>query len=217
MATGDTRRKALRSGERSKVRMADASAVLRLPAGVRMRVSPAMFWRLCGANPDLRLERTAQGKLIVMAPAGSESGGQNFELAGQLFVWCRVDGTGKGFDSSTGFTLPNGAVVAPDVAWITWLRWHAVPTENQKKFAPICPDFVAELRSPSDSLTKLRLKMGDYIAQGVRLGWLIDPIRVMVEIYRPGREVEVLQRPASLSGEDVLPGFVLDLRGILFD
>ena len=176
-----------------------------------------MFWKLCVANPDLRLERTAQGRLIVMAPAGSESGGDNADLVIDLGIWARADATGKVFDSSAGFTLPNGAIVAADAAWIRLDRWEEVPREERRKFASICPDFVVELRSPSDSPPELRRKMRQYIDQGVRLGWLIDPMTGMVEISRPGRAVENLQRPSTLSGEDVLPGFVLDLRGILGD
>ncbi len=201
----------------AKAPVGQVKVVFQLPSKARLRVSPSMFWELCRVNPDLRLERSATGRLIIMAPAGSESGGQNFDLTGQLFVWCRQNGTGKGFDSSTGFTLPNGAVVGPDAAWIALDRWQAIPAADRQKFAPICPDFVAELRSPSDSLKKLRLKMRQYIDQGVRLGWLLDPITAKVEIYRPGRDVEVLDRPATLAGEDVLPGFVLELRGILFE
>ena len=152
-----------------------------------------------------------------MAPAGSESGGRNMDLSGRLWLWNRTVQLGKVFDSSTGFTLPNGAIVSADASWIRMDRWEAVSSEQREKFAPICPDFVVELRSPSDRLKPLRRKMVEYIAQGVRLGWLLDPIRAKVEVYRPGRDVEVLDRPLSLSGEDVLPGFVLDLQGILFD
>lgn len=191
--------------------------VLELPRSARLQVSAEMFERICRENPDLRLERTAKGKLIVMAPAGSESGGTNADLVISLGIWTRADGTGKVFESSAGFTLPNGAICAPDVAWIKLDRYLAVSLEQRRRFAPICPDFVVELRSPSDKLKALRRKMRVYISQGVRLGWLLDPITGLVEIHRPEREVEVLRRPATLSGEDVLPGFVLDLRGILFD
>ena len=186
-----------------------------LPRGVHLRVTPEQFWEFCRVNPDLRLERTATGKLIVMAPAGSESGGINADLTGQLWSWNRTAGLGKVFDSSVGFTLRNSAIVSPDLAWIRLDRWQAVPAEDRRKFASICPDFVAELRSPTDSLRQLQTKMRQYVAQGVRLGWLLDPIRSQVEIHRPGRDAEVLDRPVTLSGEEVLPGFVLDLRGIL--
>ena len=215
MATGKARRTKIR--ESIGIRAGDDRLVVNLPPGACLRISPEMFWRLCGKNRELRLERTAQGKLIVMAPAGSESGGQNADLVIDLGIWARGDGTGKVFDSSTGFTLPNGAVFSPDASWIALDRWRAIPADARKKFAPICPDFVAEIRSPSDSVAELRRKMVEYREQGVRLGWLLDAVTGLVEVYRPGREPEVLDRPATLAGEDVLPGFVLDLRGILFD
>ncbi len=200
------------------VQVATASPfVLELPRSAGLSVSPEMFWKICCENPDLRLERTAKGKLIVMAPAGGESAGQNADLVTDLNIWCRTDGTGKVFDSSAGFKLSNGAIVGPDASWIKLDRYSTLSLEQRKRLPPICPDFVVELRSPSDKLGKLRRKMQQYIAQGVKLGWLLDPITGLVEVYRPGREVEVLNRPATLSGEDVLPGFVLNLRGILFD
>ncbi len=184
---------------------------------VQVRVSPPLFRQLCRANPELRLERTATGKLVVMAPAGSESGGRNANLVTDLVIWARADGTGQVFDSSAGFTLPNGAIRSPDASWISLERWHALPVAARQSFAPICPDFVVELRSPTDPLKSLRRKLREYIDQGARLGWLLDPIRGVVEVYRPAQGVEVLQHPATLGGEAVLPGFVLDLRGILFD
>ena len=180
-------------------------------------VSEKAFWRLCRNNPDLRLERSARGELIVMAPAGAETGHRNAGLTAQLWNWSRRDGSGLSFDSSTGFTLPNGATRSPDASWIVRERWEALPSEAREKFAPICPDFVVELRSPSDDLTTLRDKMREYLDQGVRLAWMIDPKTSEAEIYRPGRPVETLKRPMTLSGEEVLPEFVLDLRGILFD
>ena len=182
-----------------------------------LRATSEAFWRLCVANPDLRLERTARGEVIVMAPAGSESGWRNGKLTMRLGNWAEADGTGEFFDSSTGYTLPNGAVRSPDASWIVRDRWLAIPVRDRKRFAPICPDFVVEITSPSDDLGKIRKRMIKYHSQGVRLGWLIDPEHELVEIYRPGRPVETLNRPAALSGEDVLPGFVLDLKGILFD
>jgi Uma2 family endonuclease len=182
-----------------------------------LRLTDRVFWKLCAANPDLRLERSARGELIVMTPAASESGERNAELTVQLGIWAKATGTGKFFDSSAGFTLPNGAIRAPDASWVAQERWDALTPEQRKGFAHLCPDFVAELRSESDSKIKLRAKMREYIGQGARLGWLIDPAEGTVEVYRPGRAAEVLDRPATLSGEDVLPGFVLDLSGILFD
>ena len=190
---------------------------LNVPADVRLRISPAGFWRLCGVNRDLRLERTAEGVLIVMAPAGSGSGRRNASLTAQLFYWSKADGTGVAFDSSAGFTLPNGAVRAPDTSWIVRARWDELTPARQEKFAPICPDFVAELQSPSDTRSDVQQKMREYQAQGARLGWLIDPERGEAEIYRPGQPVEVLKQPTRLSGEHGLPGIVLDLKGILSD
>jgi Uma2 family endonuclease len=190
---------------------------LAVPPDVRLRVTDEDFWRLCQLNPDLRLERTARGELIVMAPAGTESGGRNAKLTTRLGIWAEANGTGEHFDSSTGYTLPNGATKSPDASWIRKERWNALTPEQKKKFAPICPDFAAELCSPSDDKEKAREKMREYMSQGLRLGWLIDPNDGTVEIYRPGRPVETLNKPATLSGEDVLPGLVLDLKGILFD
>ncbi|HEX8203392.1 MAG TPA: Uma2 family endonuclease, partial [Isosphaeraceae bacterium] len=146
---------------------------------------------------------------------GAESGGQNLTLSGQLYVWVKTSGLGRAFDSSAGFTLPSGAIRAPDASWVAQDRWDALTPEERKGFAPLCPDFVVELRSPTDRLQEVRAKMREYRSQGARLGWLIDPKRKAVEVYRPRRRVEVLQAPATLSGEDILPGFVLDLKGIL--
>lgn len=194
------------------------TVMLEVPSDVRLYVSAAGFWKLCCENRDLRLERTARGALIVMSPASSGSGRRNSWLTAQLAYWANRDGSGVAFDSSAGFTLPKGDVFAADATWIRKERWDALTLEEQEKgFAPICPDFIAELRSNSDRLKDLRKKMNEYIDQGVRLAWLIDPLKQTVEIYRPGRAVETLKRPANLSGEEVLPGFVLDLKGILFD
>ncbi len=172
------------------------------------------FFEFCQINRDLRIERTATGELLIMPPTGSETGGRNFNLIGQLWAWVNQDGTGIGFDSSTGFKLPNGALASPDAAWVKLERWNALTPEQQKKFAPICPDFVVELRSPSDNLEPLKTKMQEYIDNGALLGWLIDRKNRQVYIYRPGVAVECLDNPATLSGDSVLPGFVLDLSKI---
>jgi Uma2 family endonuclease len=191
---------------------------LELPPDVRLFVSPAGFWRLCQANPDIRLERTARGVIEAMRPAFGRTGARNAGLTAQVVLWSWKDGTGTAFDSSAGVTLPNGAVRSPDTSWIRNERWNALTTEQRvDSFSPICPDFVVELRSRTDRVKKLRAKMREYLAQGARLGWLLDPPRGTVEIYCPGRPVERLSKPVTLSGEDVLPGFVLDLKGILFD
>lgn len=179
------------------------------------RLSAEGFLELCQANQDLQLERTATGEVIIMPPTFSWTGKQNSGLNAQLWNWNDQTGLGIVFDSSTGFTLPNSAVRSPDASWVTNERWEALSESQQREeFSPLSPDFVVELRSSSDSLKKLREKMQEYIDNGVRLGWLIDSTTKQVEIYRPGREVEVLESPALLSGEDLLPGFVLDLNRV---
>jgi Uma2 family endonuclease len=172
------------------------------------------FDRLCRANPDRALELTAQGELIIMPPVGGESGSYESEIDIDLGIWNRSTRLGKTFSSSTLFVLPDGSRKSPDVAWVELSRWEALTTEERKKFLPLAPDFVIELRSETDRLPPLQGKMLEYRDNGVRLGWLIDPQQQQVEIYRPGREVEVLRSPISLDGEDVLPGFVLDLSQI---
>jgi Uma2 family endonuclease len=172
------------------------------------------FYELCQNNCDLRLEKTAQGELIVMPPAGWESGNQNARLTQRLGNWADADGTGLAFDSSTGFVLPNGAIRSPDAAWIPYQRL-AARNPNPTRFLPMAPDFVVELRSETDPLKQLQQKMQEYMDNGTRLGWLIDPQNQRVEIYRPRQAAEVLQSPNQLSGEDVLSGFVLELQQIL--
>lgn len=172
------------------------------------------FWELSLSNRDVRLELTAQGKLIVMPPTGWESGKRNMKLGSRLSFWSEADGTGVAFDSSTGFRLPNGAVRSPDVAWVRQDRLDALDPDPDK-FLPLAPDFVIELRSASDSAKDLRDKMKEYMDNGVRLGWFLNAKAKEVEVYRQGQEVEVLKSPMSLSGEDVLPGFVMELKEIL--
>lgn len=172
------------------------------------------FFDLCKLNQNLRFERTARGELLIMPPAGWGTGGRNFRLIGQLFTWTEQNKTGIGFDSSTGFILPNGATFSPDAAWIKLERWNALSTEQQEKFAAISPDFVVELRSYSDNLTFLKAKMQKYINNGVKLGWLIDSKHRKVYIYRPQISVECLDNPVTVSGDPELSGFVLDLSKI---
>jgi Uma2 family endonuclease len=172
------------------------------------------FVEMVAANKDLRLELSSQGELSIMSPTGGETGNRNFEMCLDLGYWNRQNGLGKAFDSSTGFKLPNGATRSPDVSWIKIERWNALTPEQRKKFLPLCPDFVIELVSESDDLADTQAKMREYIANGLRLGWLINPKSQQVEIYRQNQEMEVLQSPTSLSGEDVLPGFILDLQPI---
>ena len=179
-----------------------------------IELTDEQFFQLCLNNRDLRLERTAQGELIIMPPTGWGSGNRNGRLTQRLFNWTDADGTGLAFDSSTGFKLPNGANRSPDASWVSRERLEAL-NPDPTRFLPIAPDFAVELRSDSDSLKTTQQKMQEYIDCGVRLGWLIDPQNQQVEIYRQGKEVEVLHSPTSLSGEDVLPGFVLDLSQIL--
>lgn len=168
----------------------------------------------CQLNQDFRIERQATGEIVIMSPTGSETEQYNFDLIGQLWAWTKQDGTGVGFGSSGGFTLPNGAVRSPDAAWIKKTDWLAIPLEKRKKFAPICPEFVIELRSESDNLKELKMKMEEYIKNGTSLEWLIDRVQCKVYIYRVNSSVEELANPTSLSGEAILPGFVLDLSGI---
>lgn len=173
------------------------------------------FSALCRANPEVKFERSAQGELIVMPPTGGETGNRNIKLSARLENWADADGSGLAFDSSTMFQLPNGAFRSPDAAWISLQRWEALTNEERAAFPPICPDFVVELRSPSDSLKGIQDKMQEYIDNGARLGWLLDPKNQQVEIYRPHQPKQLLLAPTSLSGEQVLPGFVLDLHQIL--
>jgi Uma2 family endonuclease len=178
-------------------------------------LSEAEFWELAQIHPELSLERDGRGALVVMAPAGADSDNRNCELIVQIGTWNRVTRLGKLFGSSAGFTLPNGAIRSPDAAWVLLSRWNALSTDERARFPHLCPDFVAEVRSPSDSPSDLRAKMREYIEQGARLGWLIDPIEGIVEIHRPGREPECIVRPRTLSGEDVMPGLVVNLDEIL--
>lgn len=174
------------------------------------------FYQLCQENPDIKIERDTKGNLIIMPPTGGETGNRNFSVLGQLWAWVEANPElGLGFDSSTEFNLPNGGDRSPDAAWVSLERWLSLTPEQKKRFPPICPDFVIELRSESDRLIKLQEKMQEYIASGLRLGWLIDPKNKVVEIYRQGSPVEVLRSPATLSGENVLPGFVLTLLKIM--
>lgn len=184
---------------------------------LRMRSSAPMsdeaFYEFCRANPDLAIERTAEGEIVVMSPTGARTGRRNFSLIGQLFAWTERDGSGVGFDSSTGFLLPNGAERSPDAAWVASSRWNALSAEEQEKFAPLCPDFVIELSSPRSDLVELRSKMQEYRSCGTRLGWLLELKDRRVWVYRP-EGIEELSCPDELAGDPVLPGFVLDLRRV---
>ncbi|BBC26142.1 Uma2 family endonuclease [Pseudanabaena sp. ABRG5-3] len=179
-----------------------------------VKLTREQFYELCAANPELKLERNANGELVIMSPTGGETGAWNSDITIDLGIWNRQTATGKTFDSSTGFSLPRGSDRSPDAAWIPIEKWNALSPEQRKKFLPLCPDFVIELLSPTDSWIKGLAKMQEYQDNGCRLGWLIDPESKRVAIYRLGQPVEVLEAPVSLSGEDVLLGFVLNLENI---
>lgn len=180
---------------------------------VLQKLNEDEFFEFCRANPDMRIERTADGDLIVMPPTGGETGHRNFVLYLLFNDWAEKDGSGIAFDSSTGFLLPNGAVRSPDLAWITMDRWNSLSATQKRAFIPLCPDFVVELRSHSDSLSDLRAKMQEYRENGVRLGWLIDPANRKIYVYDVTGET-VLDYPMSVSGDPVLPGFVMKLGRI---
>lgn len=180
-----------------------------------IELTDELFTKLCQANPDLRLERDAHWRLMVMTPAGSESSHRNAELTFQLGFWSRLQKSlGIAFDSSGGFILPNGAIRSPDASWILRSRWDSLNQDQKRGFAPLCPDFVVELRSPSDSLSDLQAKLEEYLANGSRLGWLLDPSTQTVYVYRPALSVEALINPKTLSADPELPGFILDLTAI---
>ncbi len=176
-----------------------------------VNLTDEQFYRLCQVNQDWQLERTAQGKLVVMAPVGGISGNREADFIIDLGVWNRQTRLGKVFSSSTIFRLPNGGDRSPDAAWVSLPHWKALNREEQEKFPPLCPDFVIELRSRTDSLPEIQAKMQEYLNSGLQLGWLINPQQQQVEIYRPNQSIEILELPADLTGEDVLPGFSLSL------
>lgn len=177
-----------------------------------VHLTDEQFYQLCRSNPDLTIERSAKGALIVMTPVGGEGGSYEMDLGGELYLWNKQSVQGKVFSSSTLFKLPNGGDRSPDAAWVELSRWQALTPEQRRKFPPIAPDFVIELRSPTDDLELLRAKMQEYMDAGVRLGWMLNPQDQQVEIYRQGQPKEVRQLPTQLSGEDVLPGFVLSVN-----
>jgi Uma2 family endonuclease len=185
---------------------------LNLPQTLKM--SQEQFAELAQMNQDVRLELTAKGELIIMPPTGGETGARNSDLTGQIWLWNRQKNLGKAFDSSTGFVLPDGANRSPDASWIKMERWSELTPEQRKKLLPLCPDFAVELVSESDRLANTREKMQEYLENGLRLGWLIDPKTRTVEIYRPNKAVEALENPVTLSGEDVLTDFTLNLAEI---
>ena len=189
------------------------TVLLRLPPDLQL--TDDQFYEFCRLNRELRIERTAQGGLVIMAPAGGDTSDKNAEVTMQLRLWAKQDETGGTFDSSGGFVLPNGATRSPDASWVRNDRLAALTAEERARFLPLCPDFVIELRSPTDSLSTLQDKMREYLENGAQLGWLIDPLGGQVFVYRPSEPVERLEEPDSASADPVLPGFRLELAEIL--
>ncbi|OQX27468.1 MAG: hypothetical protein BWK80_05170 [Desulfobacteraceae bacterium IS3] len=187
---------------------------------LQLRFSPAItltddqFYDFCQINRELQIEKTGRGDIVIMSPAGGETSRKNSELAAALVNWAKKDKTGVVFDSSGGFILPNGATRAPDAAWVKRSRLSGLTREQKEKFIPLCPDFVIELRSPSDSLRSLQDKMQEYMDNGAELGWLIDPGQRKIFVYHPESDTECLENPAEISGEPVLPDFMLELSEI---
>ena len=203
----------------NNLQAAEPAGVFVLPQPISLdfhsaRLTERQFEELCRNHPDLKFELSAKGELIVMPPTSMESGWRNSDLNFEVLKWAREDKTGIVFDSSTMFTFPSGAKRSPDVSWILKERVEALTLAERQKFARLVPDFVIELRSPSDSISDLQEKMAEYIASGVRLGWLIDPLEQKVYVYRAGGAVEILDNPENVSGEDVLRGFELNVRRI---
>ncbi len=186
--------------------------VLRLSPLIKL--TEEQFAQFCGLNPELHIERAATGELEIMSPTKGPTGNRNAKITTQLENWTERDGTGLSFDSSMGFTLPNGAIREPDASWVPKSRLAALSPQDRDRFLPLCPDFVIELRSDTDRLSVLQAKMQEYIANGARLGLLIDPLDRRVYIYRPDRDVETFEDPESVSADPILPGFTLDLKEI---
>ena len=178
------------------------------------KISDDEFERFCRHNPDVEIELTKEGELVIMPPTGGKTGIRNFSLIGYFYNWVEKNQSGVGFDSSTVFKLPNGAKRSPDLAWIKNARWESLTAEEQEKFPTLCPDFVVELRSPSDSIKNLQAKMDEYIENGASLGWLIDPLERKIYVYRSDSEMEILENPDTVSGEPLLKNFSLKMKKI---
>ena len=181
----------------------------------RTLITDEEFEKICRENSDRKFERTARGELVIISLTGGSTGERNAELNGQLWLWNRQAKLGHIYDSSTGFRLPNGAIRSPDAAWVAQSRWDALTPEQRKKWVPLCPDFVVELKSPSDDILNLQAKMLEYQEIGPKLGWLIDPDRQTVEVYEADRPVELLNNPEEISADGIMSGFVLKLARIL--
>lgn len=193
--------------------MLSSPLVVQIPSSMSM--TDEQFFEFCQVNRDLRIERNKFGEILIMPPTGGKTGNRNFSIAVQLGVWAEQDGTGICFDSNTGFILSTSAERAPDASWMKLERWNTLSEEQQERFVPICPDFVVELKSPSDNFKPLQEKMQEYMQEeGIQLGWLIDRKQKKVYVYRPGIPVECLDNPVTVSGEPVLPGFVLNMSKV---
>jgi Uma2 family endonuclease len=188
------------------------------PLIIRLRpvidLTEDQFFEFCQINEYLQIERTAEGDIVIMPPEGGESGHRSISLGTSLTQWAWQDGTGVTFGSSTGFVLPNGAMRAPDAAWVKRSRLATLTPDQKRKFLPLCPDFVVEIRSPTDRLSVTQAKMQEYLDNGAELGWLVDPENRVVYVYRPNQPVAALENPMTLAGDPVLPGFILDLQKI---
>jgi Uma2 family endonuclease len=193
-------------------------ALAEMPLPLRFRPETPMsdeeLMRFCAANDFLRVERDANGEILVMTPAGNNTGRKNAAIISVSDAWAERDGRGYAFDSNTGFTLPDGSMRSPDAAWVQAARWNILSDRDKDRFSPICPDFIIELRSPSDNLAELESKMEQWIANGAQVGWLIDPERQVVAIYRPGDQTEVHHHPSSVQGNGVIAGFELVMARI---
>lgn len=196
----------------AKIRIENPPVVLHTRPALEM--DEEQFFEFCRLNRGWRIERSAEGDLEVMVPTGGETSDRNSEINMQLRQWAKRDGVGVTFESNGGFVLPNGAIRSPDSSWVRRERLADLTAEQKQRFLPLCPDFVIELRSPSDPLPPIEAKMREYAENGARLGWLVDPVERKAHVYKPGEPVEVLEKSSKLSGDPVLPGFVLDLRPI---
>ena len=195
-----------------KVEAGIAPFIIRFDPVIEM--TKELFEQFCAMNDDMRIELTAEGIIEIMPPTFGFTGNRNIKVAAQLENWTTADDSGIAFDSSTGFTLPNGAVRSPDASWVSNARYDLLLPEEKDSFTPLCPDFVVELRSRSDRLSVLQAKMEEYMVNGARLGWLLDPLERRAHVYRPGAQPEILDSPETLSGDPELPGFTLDLTQI---
>lgn len=187
---------------------------LRIPKSI-LSLNDDELLQLCSANSELVIERNNNGELIIMSPSGSKTGQRNLRIAAALLYWNDQTESGYAFDSSSGFRLPDGSMLSPDCAWIEKSRWENLSAEEQEKFAPLCPDFIAEIKSPSDSLKYLKEKMTSWINNGCKLGWLIDPEERKAYIYRADGSIEINPFDRPLSGENILPGFNFELKKLI--